>query len=149
MLRANPASGQQPSPGTGTSITRCEQEAWQATPAIESVVQGFPSSQSAAVGHENLPDDKPGSQRSVDSAMPFPQTGWQSLSVVAFAATGQQVSPSVAVKIGVCAQRAEQVAAEISWSVVHGSPSSHDPAAGQAPGPVAMPVSQPSPGSTR
>lgn len=111
-------------------------------------MQGSASSQSAAVGQASGPDTIAGSHCSPGSKTPLPQAGTQSLSVFAFAPIGQHVSPSAGTTIGVWEQRAEHVAAEMSWSTVQGSLSSQEAAFGQSPGPAVMAISQVSPGST-
>ena len=64
-------------------------------PVSVSVVQALPSSQ--LVGQAPVPDKIPLSQVSPDSTTPLPQTGVQSVSLVALQPEGQQPSPEVQV----------------------------------------------------
>ena len=88
------------------------------------------------------------SQSSPDSTTPLPHTGWQSGSLLALPAGGQQPSAGPTAVIGVCEQVALQVPAESSVSVVHELLSLQSAIVGHLPAPLVMPVSQVSPAST-
>jgi hypothetical protein len=134
--------GQQPSPLAGAVIGAALHEAAQVpAPVSTSAVQAIPSLQ--LVGQRPPPLVIAVSQASPGDRMPSPQTPVQSLSVAIVAPDGQQPSPFLGAVIGVEPQTALQVPAPISASAVHAAPSSQ--AVGQAPGPLAIPVSQVSP----
>ncbi len=136
-------AGQQPSLLSGAVIGVVVHIAAQVPPPTSaSVVHAMSSLH--AVGHEPLPTVMPGSQPSPVSSTPLPQAAAQSLSVLALAPAGQQPSASAGPVISACVHAAVQ-STPSRTSLVQATPSSQ--AAGHAPSPVAMPLSQSSPSS--
>src|SRR5262249_31343952 len=100
-----------------------------ALPTRRSVVHALPSLHCARVGH-----DDGGSQVSPASTTPFPQRGWQSLSLFALQLAGQQLSPPVHAVICVWVQVRWQPE-PVTPSTVQALPSLHsDALCGQWPG---------------
>jgi hypothetical protein len=102
-LAAVHPGAQQPSAFVHTVIAAYAQRALQlaALPVTASLVQVRPS-EAHVVGHEAPSHSSP------DSTTPLPQIGAQSLSLVALAPDGQQLSPFEAATIGVFRQVREQ-----------------------------------------
>src|SRR5262249_42674466 len=127
----------------------CVHWRWHWVPETASVVQTLLSLQSATeAGQCPAPLGIAVSHSSPDSSAPLPQIGWQSGSVFALPAGGQQLSLGPTAVIGVCEQAALQVPPESSVSVVHESLSLQSAVTGHRPVPVVIAVSQVSPAST-
>jgi hypothetical protein len=114
-------------------------------PTSTSRVQAIMSLQ--LVGHLPAPLAMPVSQTSPLVTTPSPHEAEQSESVATVAPGGQQPSPAAGVVMGVFVQAAVHVPPPMSASLVHAAPSLQ--LVGQLPAPLAMPVSQVSPISTR
>jgi len=122
-----------------------EAEQFDAEPTGLSSVHATPSSQ--LLGHEPAPDAMPLSQVSPLSTTPLPQPGGQSESLLALQPEAQHPSPSLQVVIRWFEHSAvHSEALPVSVSMVQTSLSLH--AAGQAPAPAVMVLSQVSPLST-
>ncbi len=137
------ADGQQPSPDVQAVMVLWLHDVEHPDPTSLSSVHATPSLQ--VLGHMPAPETIAMSHVSGDSTTPLPHDAEQSESVVALQADAQQPSPELHDVIGALLHDTEQPE-PTSLSMVHATPSSQ--ASGHAPGPLAIPVSQVSGGST-